>query len=173
VTFQRLSEPHGILSNKIETINLKHKNIAMSGYILMLQTDTDDQLITEEALAELVPYAQVKFLPDLSGWSAFVTQHGKPLIILVNEEPAYGAIEVIKYIKTQSLYDHIPCIVLTEKLAQDDIIKYYKAGANTVISKPSSVELTNKKIQTFFSYWLTVAELPHELSPNPIDSLPG
>jgi hypothetical protein len=44
-------------------------------------------------------------------------------------------------------------------LPEDLIRKYYIAGANTVIRKPSSVEQTSKKIKTFFDYWFTVAEL--------------
>ena len=132
----------------------------MRPYVLMLQTDPDDQLITEETFAELSVTIRVEFLPDFDLWETFIGTHGKPLLVLVNESASYSATTIMKKIKTNSSYSYIPCIILSERTLPDDIIKYYQAGASTVIIKPSSVELTQEKIKTFFSYWLKVAELP-------------
>ena len=135
----------------------------MKPYVLMIQTDPDDQLITEETLAELSINVKVEFLSDFALWDLFIKNNGQPLLLLINEGTGNSATIIVKKIKANSLYNHLPCIVLTERTLQDDIVKYYQAGVSTVITKPSSVEITNEKIRTFFSYWFKVAELPGHL----------
>jgi CheY-like chemotaxis protein len=87
-------------------------------------------------------------------------ENDKPGVILLayNTSPENG-LEIVKKIKSDKNYAATPVIVLIEQLLEDLIKKYYIAGANTVIRKPSSVEQTSKKIKTFFDYWFTVAEL--------------
>jgi DNA-binding response OmpR family regulator len=135
----------------------------MKPYVVMIQTDPDDQLITEETLAELSINVKIEFLSDFALWDSFIKTNGNPLLLLINEGTGNSATMIVKKIKENSLYSYLPCIVLTERTLKDDIFKYYKIGASTVITKPSSVEMTNEKIKTFFSYWLKVAELPGHL----------
>jgi DNA-binding NarL/FixJ family response regulator len=135
----------------------------MKPYVLMIQTDPDDQLITEETLAELSITARVEFLSDFALWDPFIKSNGDPLLLLINEGAGNSATTIVKKIKANSLYSHLPCIVLTERTLQNDIFKYYQAGVSTVITKPSSIEITNEKIKTFFYYWFKVAELPGHL----------
>ena len=132
---------------------------ASSKYVLMLENDSDDRYITQTTVNELnldIPiryeYWCASLLKDL--------ENDKPGVILLayNTSPENG-LEIVKQIKNDKNYVATPVIVLTEQLPQELIRKYYMAGANTVIRKPSSVEETSKKIKTFFDYWFTVAEL--------------
>jgi CheY-like chemotaxis protein len=71
----------------------------------------------------------------------------------------YSAIEILQRLR-QNEYRHIPVVILAERALNDYILDCYNHGANTVITKPSSLALTKEKIRTFFSYWENVAELP-------------
>lgn len=135
----------------------------MQPYILMLQTDPDDRLITEEILSEMNPEIPVEFLFEFEKFDQFVSNHGKPLLILISERRGYPGIEILKQLKDNADLSFIPCVILTEMSLRDDIIEYYNTGACTVITKPSTLELTKKKIQAFFTYWLKVAELPGQV----------
>ena|SRR5687767_3473925 len=128
-------------------------------YVLMLENDTDDRYITQSALKDLNINVDVRY----EYWSSALL-HGikkdKPGIILLayNTSPENG-LEIVKEIKANNEYASTPVVILIEELQSDLINKYYLAGANTVIKKPSSVQQTNNKIKVFFDYWFGVAEL--------------
>ena len=82
---------------------------------------------------------------------------------MISERRGYPGIEILKQLKDNADLSFIPCVILTEMSLRDDIIEYYNTGACTVITKPSTLELTKKKIQAFFTYWLKVAELPGQV----------
>lgn len=129
-------------------------------YVLMLENDSDDRYFTQSTLDELgldisIYYTSFsnEVMDNLSGMN-------KPSIILLayNTYPKAG-VEIIRRFKSHPQFAHIPVIVLSEDIPVDHVHEYYRSGANTVIKKPSSVELTRQKVQTFFSYWLQVAEI--------------
>ena len=125
----------------------------------MLENDSDDRYITQSTLSDLGFNVAMRYeyyspaLPEL-------LKHDMPSIILVayNTSPENG-LEVVRHFRSFRDYAHIPIIILVEELPRSYIKQYYVAGANTVVKKPSSVELTRKKIKSFFDYWFDVAEL--------------
>ena len=131
-----------------------------NNYVLMLENDTDDRYITQSTLAELNLSVPVRYEYYSDGLVDVIDEKDIPGVILLayNTSPEVG-FGIIQQFRKHPAYRHIPVIVLTEELQPDLIRKYYLAGANTVIKKPSSVEQTNKKIKVFFDYWFGVAEL--------------
>lgn len=136
------------------------KCYAMSSYVLMLQADPDDQYLTESTVAEINPSFPIKYLEDSYNMGEYISKMGEPAVILLNDR---GTItergQVLRQIKSDSSYRHIPVVVLGEKSSPDYIKECYRAGASTFIIKPSSVNATKKKIEMFFAYWFEVAEL--------------
>lgn len=132
----------------------------MQPYVLMLQTDTDDKEITELVLANIELPMRVEFLDNEDKLGDFFLSIGKPALILINENTRRIGVEVVKRFKNDSALRHIPLVVLKEHTIPEYIDECYEAGASTVITKPSSIGLTFKKIETFFAYWFQVAELP-------------
>ena len=156
-----MHEPQEIIKN--DNFELANENITMQPYILMLQTDPDDRLLTEEILREMNTEIPLEFLFEFEKFVPFVSNNGKPLLILISERREYPGIEILKQLKANADFSFIPCVILTEMSLREDIIEYYSAGASSVITKPSTLEMTKRKIQTFFTYWLKVAELPGQV----------
>ena len=129
-------------------------------YVLMLENDTDDRYITQSALAEMNLDVAVRYEYYSDNLLYAIDEKDVPGVILLayNTSPDVG-FGIIQQFRKHSAYRHVPIVVLTEELQPDLIRKYYLAGANTVIKKPSSVEQTNNKIKVFFEYWFGVAEL--------------
>ena len=138
------------------------KNYAMQSYVLMLQTDVDDRDITEAMLSGIDLVIPVKFLDNMDELASFVTEQGQPALILISENEKHTGIEIIRRLKNNSFYKHIPLVILAERSLSEYVKECYAAGASTVIIKPSTLELTKKKIENFFDYWFKVAELPLE-----------
>jgi len=132
----------------------------MHSYVLMLQTDAEDRFITESTMSEMEYAISMKFLDDIDKLDEYVAQEGLPSLILLNDS---GSIlqksQLLRQLKGNPAYGHIPLVVLGEKTTDDYIRQCYRAGASSYITKPSSVKETKKKIGTFFSYWFDVAEV--------------
>lgn len=125
----------------------------------MLQTDADDKFITESALAEMNNTAPVVFIASAGELADVVRSMGQPTVIMVNDSYTHTAGEQLKQLKSDPAYNHIPIVVLGEVVTEEYIRQYYRAGANTYITKPSTVAGTRDKIETFFRYWFDVAEV--------------
>jgi len=129
-------------------------------YILMLQADPDDQYITESALAEISPSTTVKYLQTIDEMEETVAIAGEPALILLNDKGTLRERgQTLKQLKANPAYSHIPVVLLGEKSSGDYVKECYRAGASTFITKPSSVNATQKKIELFLSYWFEVAEV--------------
>jgi CheY-like chemotaxis protein len=86
-----------------------------------------------------------------------------PALILLrfNAVPETG-LQVLRTLKVNTAFQHLPVIILGESAPADLVAQCYSAGANTVINKPFTFELANTKISSFIKYWFDVAELPVE-----------
>ncbi len=132
----------------------------MGSYVLMLQADPDDKLITESVLSEREDWPPVLFLPGVSGLARLLEDSGEPAVILLNDSGAsHRESQVLKQVKSLEGFAHVPVIVLGELASPEYIRSCYKAGASTYIVKPSSLQATRKKIESFFTYWFEVAEI--------------
>lgn len=134
----------------------------MQPYVVMLQADEDDRMLTESILEEMEHRVPMHFISRISELKDkdMISASGPPSIILINNnDHRHKAIDTVKYLKTDAILSHIPVIVLGEITTSDYIKQYYRAGANTYIIKPSTVADTKKKIQLFLEYWFDVAEV--------------
>lgn len=132
----------------------------MQSYALMLQADEDDQFLTESILPEMQQQVPMHFASTIKELNDRIAELGKPTVILVNNSNhKHHAIKLVQLIKADPQLDFIPVIVLGEITTPEYIRQYYRAGANTYITKPSTLAATRKKIETFLAYWFTVAEV--------------
>lgn len=132
----------------------------MQPYVAMLQADEDDRSLTKSILEEMEHRVPMHFISRISELKDMVAASGLPSIILINNnDHRHKAIDVVKHLKADTLFAHVPVIVLGEITTPDYIKQYYRAGANTYITKPSTVAATKKKIQLFLEYWFDAAEI--------------
>ncbi|MGZ5218571.1 MAG: hypothetical protein ACXWC7_00780 [Chitinophagaceae bacterium] len=132
----------------------------MPAYVVMVQADEDDRSLTQSVLDEMQQDIPMHFISRISELQNLVSASGLPAIILINSHGhQHKAIDMVRYLKGDASLSHIPVIVLGEITTPDYIKQYYRAGANSYITKPSTVAATKKKIQLFLEYWFNVAEI--------------
>ena len=129
----------------------------MTPYAIMLQTDEDDKYITESILAEINNTVPVIFIAGTDELKEAIASSGEPTVILVNDSFSHTAKEQLKQLKSEPAYSHLPVVILGEVVAEEYIRQYYRSGASTYITKPSSIAGTKKKIDVFFRYWFGMA----------------
>ena len=126
----------------------------------MLEGDSDDRYITEQTLSELDINIPVKFISNSTEFFKFLSPSNKPVLILIdyNSAPDNG-MEVLKKLKSDNAYNDIPVVILSDSDHPRYKNECYQNGASSFIKKPATAVATNKKIASFFNYWLTVVEV--------------
>jgi CheY-like chemotaxis protein len=134
-------------------------------FILMLEADEDDQYITQSLFEENNIPVDLKFtrssdefLSYLENCTANNAALPSLMIMDVNAVPLSG-VEVLKKLKTDILYNHIPVVILSEAANSRVVKECYVLGASSFIIKPNSNEATRKKILNFLKYWFETVEL--------------
>lgn len=133
--------------------------------ILMLEPDTDDRFITTSVISEFPYQLKLEFVnygEELFNYLGHCQENGHALpslILLSLTSRLQEGMDVLKKLKANPLYNHIPVIVLTGVKQTAVIKECYALGASSFIEKPISAGDTNAKIATFLKYWLETVEL--------------
>jgi CheY-like chemotaxis protein len=132
----------------------------MDKFIIMLEDDNDDRYLTEEVLSSEGIHMSVHFFTNSNEMLEALTAPRKPALVLVdsNSYPDNG-ISVLRKMKENVSLRDIPVVILSDNNFDHYRSECYSAGAASYIQKPNKMDLTNKKIKTFFKYWFEVAEL--------------
>jgi CheY-like chemotaxis protein len=132
----------------------------MRKLILMLEDDSDDRYITASAIADLGLDVEIKFFADSNQFLSTLSTTDKPSLLLIdyNSVPENG-VEVLKKIKGMHPINSVPIVILSDSNSEKYHSECYAYGASSFIKKPRTVESTANKIETFFKYWLNVAEV--------------
>jgi len=140
--------------------NFIEQNLTMKRFVLMLEGDGDDRYITEQTLSELDINIPVKFLSNSTEFFSFLSASNKPVLILIdyNSTPDNGIV-VLKKLKSDTVYNDIPVVILSDSDHPRYKNECYQNGASSFIKKPDTADATNKKIASFFHYWFNVVEV--------------
>jgi CheY-like chemotaxis protein len=132
----------------------------MRKLILMLEDDSDDRYITESAVADLGLDVEIKFFSDSNQFLKSISTTDQPSLLLIdyNSVPENG-LEVLKKIKKLQPINGVPIVILSDSATDKYRNECYAHGASSFIKKPQTVAGTANKIETFFKYWLDVAEV--------------
>jgi len=132
----------------------------MRKLILMLEDDSDDRYVTESAITDLGLDVEIKFFLNSNQFLNALSTEDKASLLLIdyNSVPENG-LEVLKKIKNLSVMNSVPVVILSDSNTEKYRNECYAYGVSSFIRKPRTVEDTAKKIETFFKYWLNVAEV--------------
>ncbi|MFC1708659.1 response regulator [Candidatus Omnitrophota bacterium] len=83
------------------------------------------------------------------------------LILLDIKLPKVDGFGVLKELKADLQYCHIPIVMLTSSRDEEDILKSYKSGASSFIPKPVKYEDFVKVVEIINTYWNTISKLPN------------
>ena len=83
-----------------------------------------------------------------------------PNVILTDlKMPGMGGMELLKWLRTHPECGVIPTIVFSSSSVESDVRGAYKEGANSYITKPSTIEELSEVLRRLYDYW-SVCECP-------------
>jgi response regulator RpfG family c-di-GMP phosphodiesterase len=138
----------------------------ITGSILMLEYDEDDQYITRQFFRENYPSIQVEIVNTSEEFFQSLTRKKEnvkdlPSLMLLNyNSTPKSAPELLAEIKRDPVLRHIPAIVLSGTITPGIVEECYGCGANSFIQKPALMKDTDEKIRTFIHYWFSTVQLP-------------
>ncbi|WP_035994072.1 response regulator [Leptolyngbya sp. KIOST-1] len=137
--------------------------------ILLVEDNPGDIRLTQEVLREGQIDNHLNVVDDGEKAIAFLTRiapythaPNPHLILLDLNLPRRSGLDVLRIIKTSERLRHIPVVVFTSSLAEEDIMSAYSLHANCYIAKPIDLEQFTKSIKSIEDFWLSMVELPLE-----------
>lgn len=92
-----------------------------------------------------------------------LTRTSVPDVILLDVNiPKTGGHEILHSLRADTRFGHLPVVILSTSAAKHDIRRAYELGANSFITKQSSVDGMRKLAEQFCQYWFTCNQLPHD-----------
>ncbi|MEI9947154.1 MAG: response regulator [Chitinophagaceae bacterium] len=140
-------------------------------HILQVEDNEGDIFLTKEAFEDAKIKVKLSVVKDGKEALDFLNKLGKygdvvlpDLLLLDVNLPKKSGHEVLKYIKSNDYFKHIPVIMLTTSSSENDISLSYNNYANCYITKPSDAGEFLSIVTAIENFWLTVVKLPKHIS---------
>ena len=130
----------------------------MQKTIYMLEDDQDDRLLTDEIMDDLALPVTIRYFSNSVELTEAMEKELPSLVLMDFNAPPSGALAAIREIR-KTVSSHVPLVILTESKTNANRDACYREGASSVITKPTTMEATKKRVEGFFRYWLEVAEI--------------
>jgi DNA-binding response OmpR family regulator len=135
--------------------------------ILLVEDSDNDIEIIKDIFSELKLVNLIDIVTDGEEAVNYLTRKGSyrdkgspGLVLLDINLPKKSGFEVLQEVKQNTALLHIPIIMLTTSKREEDIIKSYKYGACSYITKPFAFEELVDTMKQFAIYWAMISETP-------------
>jgi CheY-like chemotaxis protein len=139
--------------------------------ILICDDDEDDRMLTQQALEDAHVANDFRFVENGEQLLDYLYQRGEyagetgraprpGLILLDLNMPKMDGREALKVIKRDDNLVDIPVVVLSTSGLDEDIVRSYKLGVNSFITKPVTFSGLVDAMNVLGRYWLQIVELP-------------
>jgi CheY-like chemotaxis protein len=139
--------------------------------ILICDDDEDDRMLTQQALEDAHISNALRFVEDGEQLLDYLYQQGQyagetgaaprpGLILLDLNMPKLDGREALQRIKGDPTLVDIPIVILTTSGLDADVIRSYRLGVNSFITKPVTFSGLVEAMNVLGKYWLEIVELP-------------
>ena len=156
---------------------MMHDRHKIPSTILVCDDDEDDRMLTRQALEHAHVSSNVRFVVDgeqlldyLYRRGEFAGEPGKAprpgLILLDLNMPKMDGREALKAIKEDPTLQDIPVVVLSTSRLDEDLVRSYRLGVNSFITKAVSFSGLVETMKVLCRYRLEIVE-PRPVSLQP------
>jgi CheY-like chemotaxis protein len=137
------------------------------GYILLADDNANDLELTQRALAQYKLVNEIVVVRDGAEALDFLYRRGSfsarhemdPMVVLLDiKMPKVDGIEVLRAMKTDARFQHIPVVMLTSSRQGPDVEECYQLGANAYVVKPVDFAQFADAVKTIGKFWAVLNE---------------
>ncbi|HAS43939.1 MAG TPA: hypothetical protein DCS93_25910 [Microscillaceae bacterium] len=132
-------------------------------HLLHIEDNHSDALILKELISEKFVDLEISNAYDGDEAIKFLQQNlnnAPNAIILDLNLPRKKGTEVLDWIKKETLLRHIPIIVLTTSMLEEDVTFCYRHYANVYLRKPKNLDEYIQVVSQITDFWFSLAVLP-------------
>jgi two-component system response regulator len=140
--------------------------------ILLVEDNEDDEVLTLRALNRSDLLAHVDVVRDGVEALEYLMCEGKyadrdcssqpHLILLDFKLPKLDGADVVKAIRENIQTRHIPIVMLSTSIEENDLLRCYDNGANSYVKKPLDFNEFMQIVTLLGVYWLTINNVPQD-----------
>ncbi|MBD2547620.1 response regulator [Planktothricoides raciborskii] len=135
--------------------------------VLLVEDDEAEADLTRETLQDQSISVKLNTVEDGIEAMAYLLQKGeyanavRPDVILLDlNMPKKDGREVLKELKNDDNFKHIPVLVLTNSSSDKDILIAYQLGANCYLKKPILLDEFAHVLKLIDRFWFNLVTLP-------------
>jgi CheY-like chemotaxis protein len=138
--------------------------------VLLVEDDPGDQELTRRALHNDIIRTDLRIVSDgeeameyLHQEDRYLDSGGAPrpdLVLLDLNMPLLDGRGVLKRMRASETLKSIPVVILTTSKQEEDIVRSYKLGCNSFITKPVEMSAFVEVVKELGSYWFELVTLP-------------
>ncbi len=135
--------------------------------ILLIDDHPSDAKLFQHALDQAETRAKLYWVATAGEGLEYLKQEGRfagaPRVRLVVSDlsmPGMDGFEFLDAARRNPALEAIPIVVMSSSRSPHDVLRCYRLGANSFITKPMSLETFVATIRTLVRYWLDIVELP-------------
>jgi len=131
--------------------------------ILLVEDDENDIILVRKAVEAAGAGHSVHAVQDgeqaiqyLQGLGRFSDRHKYPIpnVVLTDlKMPKIGGFELLHWLRTNPLFSVIPTIMYSSSALEKDVREAYQLGANSYITKPTSLSGLVDTLRILYEYW--------------------
>jgi CheY-like chemotaxis protein len=141
--------------------------------VLLIEDNPRDIRLTQRAFKQTEMTHDLRVVRDGDEALAYLHREGayadarsapRPDVILLDLNlPRMGGHELLRRVKQDPRFKHVPIIVLTTSGRPDDVLQAYDAGANAYLLKPVEFMRFTEVLEQLGKFWLETVQLPPDM----------
>lgn len=137
--------------------------------ILLAEDNHKDIELTLEAFAESKIANEIVVARDGAEALDYLYSRGKfqgraqgdPIVVLLDVKmPKLNGLEVLKQIRSDPHFKHLPVVMVTSSREERDLVKSYQLGVNAYVVKPVGFKEFSDAIKQIGAFWAVLNEPP-------------
>ena len=132
--------------------------------ILIVENNPNDEKLAVMAFKQTYPQIDLRIMR--SGAEALEYLHGdvlqvQPSLVLLDlKMPRISGLEVLRRIRQDTRTQLIPVVIFSSSTEPEDMVRAYRFGANSYISKPMDFDKFLYMVEHLKIYWIELNQLP-------------
>lgn len=135
--------------------------------ILLIDDHLSDAKLFEHALEQIETRAKLYWVATAEEGLQYLKQEGRfaaasrvQLVVSDLSLPGKDGFEFLAEARRNPALAVIPIVIMSSSRSPHDILRCYRLGANSFLTKPMSLETFVAAVGTLVRYWLDIVELP-------------
>ena len=133
----------------------------MNYSVLVVDDDEDDFVLLAAQIKQCQQKITLTYASSGTEASHLLIGGLEPNLIIIDVQmPQMDGYELLVWLMASEEWRHIPVVVWTGVISEQEVKRYYRAGANSLLLKQDAIQ----DIDTFCQYWFKLVQLSQAIA---------